>query len=59
MDGLLSAFERQTGVPIVLNTSFNVMGKPIVHSVQDAMAVLATSGLDGVVLEDRLIEKAA
>jgi len=59
MSGLLAAFEAQTGVPIVLNTSFNVMGKPIVHSVQDAMAVLATTGLDAVLLEDVLIEKAA
>ena len=59
MSRLLSAFESQTGVPVVLNTSFNVMGKPIVHSVQDAMAVLATTGLDGVLLEDVLIEKAA
>lgn len=59
MSGLLAAFEARTGVPIILNTSFNVMGKPIVHSVQDAMAVLATTGLDGVLLEDVLIEKAA
>ena len=46
-------------MPIVLNTSFNVMGKPIVHTVADAMAVLATTGLDGVLLEDTLIEKQA
>lgn len=59
MSELLGAFERETGVPIILNTSFNVMGKPIVHSVQDAMAVLATTGLDGVLLEDVLIEKTA
>lgn len=59
MSGLLDAMEAQTGVPIVLNTSFNVMGKPIVHSVQDAMAVLATTGLDGVLLDDVLIEKSA
>lgn len=58
MSGLLDAMDARTGVPIVLNTSFNVMGKPIVHSVQDAMAVLATTGLDGVLLEDVLIEKA-
>lgn len=56
---LLSGFERETGVPILLNTSFNVMGKPIIHSVQDAMAVLSTTGLDGVLLEDVLIEKTA
>lgn len=57
MAGLLRAFEVEAGVPVVLNTSFNVMGKPIVHSVQDAMAVLSTTGLDGVLLEDVLIEK--
>lgn len=55
---LLTAFEREAGLPILLNTSFNVMGKPIVHSVPDAMAVLATTGLDGVLLDDWLIEKA-
>ena len=59
MSGLLDAMEARTGVPIVLNTSFNVMGKPIVQSVQDAMAVLATTGLDGVLLDDVLVEKAA
>ena len=57
MHDLLLAFERETSVPIVLNTSFNVMGKPIVHSAQDAVAVLATTGLDGILLDDVLIEK--
>ncbi|WP_178106695.1 carbamoyltransferase family protein [Pseudomonas mangiferae] len=56
---LLAAFEARSGVPILLNTSFNVMGKPIVHSVQDALAVLATTGLDAVLLEDLLVEKDA
>lgn len=59
MAGLLTAFGTRTGVPILLNTSFNVMGKPIVHSVEDAMAVLMTSGLDAVLIEDLLIEKPA
>jgi len=54
---LLAAFERRTDVPIILNTSFNVMGKPIVHSVEDALAVLVTTDLDAVLLEDILIEK--
>ena len=58
MSDLLQAFERKSGVPIVLNTSFNVMGKPIVHTVEDAMAVLMTTGLDGVLLGDALVEKA-
>ncbi len=57
MSDLVDAFGLATGVPIVLNTSFNIMGKPIVHSVEDAMAVLMTSGLDSVLIEDVLIEK--
>jgi carbamoyltransferase len=54
---LLQAFEARTGVPIILNTSLNVMGKPIVHSVADALAVFASSGLDALVIDDLLIEK--
>jgi len=57
MADLLEAFRRQTGVPVVLNTSLNVMGKPIVHSVEDALAVLATTGLDALLCEDFLVEK--
>lgn len=54
---LISAFHELTGVPIVLNTSYNVMGKPIVHSVEDALSVFYTTGLDALVIEDYLIEK--
>jgi len=54
---LIRAFQERTGVPIVLNTSFNVMGKPIVHSVEDALTVFYTSGLDALVIGDELIEK--
>ena len=56
---LISAFHRLAGVPLVLNTSFNVMGKPIIHSVEDAVAVLHTTGLDALVIDDYLIKKAA
>lgn len=54
---LLTEFYRLTGVPVLLNTSFNVMGKPIVHSVQDAISVFGTTGLDGLLLEDTYFEK--
>jgi carbamoyltransferase len=54
---LLSAFHRLTGVPLLLNTSFNVMGRPIIHAVEDALAVYYTTGLDALVLEDYLVEK--
>jgi carbamoyltransferase len=54
---LLSAFHQRSGVPVLLNTSFNVMGKPIVHSVEDAVAVFMSSGLDALVLGDFLFTK--
>lgn len=54
---LLESFHALTGVPALLNTSFNVMGKPIVHSVEDAVATYLTSGLDALVVEDFLLEK--
>jgi carbamoyltransferase len=54
---LISAFAERTGVPVVLNTSFNVMGKPILHSAEDALLMFYTTGLDAVVIEDWLITK--
>ncbi|WP_370209110.1 carbamoyltransferase family protein [Pararhodobacter marinus] len=57
MHRLVRRFGEHTGVPVILNTSFNVMGKPIVHSVEDALAVFMTTGLDAVLIEDTLIEK--
>jgi carbamoyltransferase len=54
---LIRAFHERTGVPVVLNTSFNVMGKPIIHSVEDAIAVFYTSGLDALVIGNVLVEK--
>jgi carbamoyltransferase len=54
---LLEAFERRTGVPILLNTSFNVMGKPILHATEDALLIFYTTGLDAVVVEDWLLVK--
>jgi carbamoyltransferase len=54
---LIAAFYRITGIPLILNTSLNVMGKPIAHSVEDALGVLFTTGLDALIVEDWLIEK--
>jgi carbamoyltransferase len=54
---LIDAFRVITGVPVVLNTSFNVMGKPIVDSVEDAVAVFQTSGLDLLVIDDTVFFK--
>jgi carbamoyltransferase len=54
---LIYAFYQLTGVPMLLNTSFNVMGKPIMHSVEDAIGLFYTTGLDALAIEDYLIEK--
>ena len=54
---LIKAFYELTSIPLVLNTSYNVMGKPIIHSVEDAIAVFCTSGLDALIIGDLLIEK--
>lgn len=54
---LIEAFHRITGIPLVLNTSFNIMGKPIIHSVEDAVATFRTTGLDVLVIGDYFFEK--
>lgn len=54
---LIKAFFELTGVPILLNTSFNVMSKPIIHTLEDAISVFYTSGLDIMVINDYIIEK--
>ena len=56
---LIEAFARRSGVPILLNTSFNVMGKPILHSAEDAILMFYTTGLDAIVVEDWLLTKDA
>ncbi|CAB1118329.1 unnamed protein product [Ectocarpus sp. CCAP 1310/34] len=54
---LITAFFKMTGVPMVLNTSFNVMGEPIVDSPQDAIRSLHGSGgaIAMLVLHDRVL----
>lgn len=55
---LVQAFERITGVAMVLNTSFNNNAEPIVDSVDDAVTCFLTTGLDRLVVGDHLVEKA-
>jgi carbamoyltransferase len=54
---LLEAFHRRTGCPILVNTSFNVRGEPIVASPVDALLSLGDSGIDSLVLEDFVIDR--
>jgi carbamoyltransferase len=51
---LIERFGRATGVPVLLNTSFNLRGEPIVNTPDEAISTFRRSGLDAVVL-DRLI----
>ena len=52
---LLKEFEEITGFPILLNTSFNLAGEPIVESPHDAISTFLSSNLDILVLENYLI----
>jgi carbamoyltransferase len=54
---LITAFHALTGVPVILNTSFNIMGKPILHTSEDAILMFYTSGLDALAVEDWLLVK--
>jgi carbamoyltransferase len=54
---LLRAFERLTGCPILLNTSFNLNYEPIVCTPIDAIICFILSGLDTLVVEDFIIDR--
>ena len=54
---LVKRFYEQTGVPMLLNTSFNRMGQPIVETPADAIECLLNTGLDCCVFEDRIVFK--
>ena len=54
---LIEAFEKKTGVPLVLNTSFNLKGEPIVSSPADAVSTFERSGLDVLVLGEYVVRK--
>jgi carbamoyltransferase len=49
---VLAAFEELTGCPVLVNTSFNVRGEPIVCTPEDAYACFARTEMDALVLED-------
>jgi len=55
---LLMAFYRRTGIAVLLNTSFNLAGEPIVETPEDAIRAFLSCGLDALVLEGAVIKKA-
>lgn len=54
---LLSAFQKRTGCGVIINTSFNVRGEPIVESPKDALNCFLNTDMDYLVLGTCLLEK--
>ncbi|MFO7974243.1 MAG: carbamoyltransferase C-terminal domain-containing protein, partial [Candidatus Hydrogenedentota bacterium] len=54
---VIKAFSRLRGVPMVLNTSFNVMGEPIVNSPGDAVRCFYSTGMDALVIGKHVVLK--
>jgi carbamoyltransferase len=54
---LLKEFEKQTGIPLILNTSFNVAGSPIVCSPSQAIETFVSTGIDVLFLGDYVARK--
>jgi carbamoyltransferase len=59
LHALLRRFGDRTGVPMLINTSFNVRGEPIVCTPRDAYACFMNTNIDYLVLEDHLLDKHA
>jgi len=54
---LIDEFEKRTGVPVIMNTSFNLRGEAIVHTPTDAIRTFFSSGMDALVIGSFLVEK--
>ncbi len=54
---LISGFGKKTGTSVILNTSFNLRGEPIVNTTEEAYATFMKSGIDTLVVKNYIIEK--
>lgn len=54
---LIKEVEKFTGIPMVLNTSLNINGQPIVETIKEALELFEQSDIDGIVINDRMILK--
>jgi len=54
---IIEEFRRRTGVPVIINTSFNVMGEPIINTPQEAIKCFYSTGIDLLVLENYVLTK--
>ena len=56
---IIDAFRRKTGCPVVVNTSFNVRGEPIVCTPEDAYRCFMRTEMDALVLGDVILDKSS
>ncbi len=54
---MINSFYKQTDVPVILNTSFNIKGEPIVCTPKDAIRTFFSCGLDYLAIGDYLVSK--
>ena len=54
---LIDEFGKRTGVPVIMNTSFNLRGEAIVHTPTDAVRTFFSSGMDALCIGSFLVEK--
>jgi carbamoyltransferase len=54
---LINEFGKRTGVPVLMNTSFNLRGEAIVNTPTDAIRTFFSSGMDALVIGSYLVEK--
>jgi len=54
---LIDEFGKRTGVPVIMNTSFNLRGEAIVHTPTDAIRTFFSSGMDALIIGSYLLEK--
>jgi carbamoyltransferase len=56
---IIKAFHERTGCPVIVNTSFNVRGEPIVCTADDAVRCFRRTHMDVLVLENFILERSA
>jgi carbamoyltransferase len=54
---LITVLGERTGVPVVLNTSFNIQGEPVVESPKDAIRCFFSTGLDALAIGNYILTK--
>jgi len=54
---LIKTYMKKTGIPIIINTSFNVRGEPIVCSPEEAVNCFLSTGIDVLVIDNFVVTK--